>query len=134
MKLKRLTLAKLIFDGGHLVIGGAYMKRGSVWWVNLGEYSGHIQGGIRPAVVLGNLKGLKYGTTVTVIPVTSRIKRPDMRAHVLGFNRKLKKPCMALCEQITTVPRESILGYTPYISFNLPDIDAAVKEELGLEI
>lgn len=110
------------------------MKRGSVWWVNLGKYSGHIQGGIRPAVVLGNWKALKYGTTVTVIPITSQIKRQDMRAHVMGFNRKSKKTCMALCEQITTVAREFILGPIPYISFNLDDIDNAVKEELGLEI
>lgn len=110
------------------------MKRGSVWWVNLGEYSGHIQGGIRPAVVLGNFKALKYGTTVTVIPVTSRIKRPDMSAHVIGFNRKLQKPCMALCEQLTTVTRDSLIGPASEILFRLEDIDVAVKEELGLEI
>lgn len=110
------------------------MKRGSVWWVNLGEYSGHIQGGIRPAVVLGNWKALKYGTTVTVIPVTSRIKRQDMNVHVIGFNRKLQKPCMALCEQLTTVTRDSLIGPMPEILFRLEDIDKALKEELGIEI
>lgn len=110
------------------------MKRGSVWWVNLGEYSGHIQGGVRPAVILGNRKALKYGVTVTVIPITSKIKRLDMASHVHGFNSKLKKPCIALCEQITTVERGSILGPIPYISFNLSDIDTALKEELGIEI
>lgn len=110
------------------------MKRGSVWWVNLGEYSGHIQGGIRPAVVLGNGKALKYGTTVTVIPVTGRIKRLDMGAHVIGFNRKLQKPCTALCEQLTTVNRDSLIGPMPEILFRLEDIDKALKEELGLEI
>lgn len=110
------------------------MKRGSVWWVNLGQYSGHIQGGIRPVVVLGNWKALKHGMTVTVIPVTSRIKRQDMRAHVMGFNHKSNMPCMALCEQITTVDREFILGPIPYITFDLDAIDNAVKEELGLEI
>lgn len=110
------------------------MKRGSVWWVNFGPYSGHIQGGIRPAVILGNRQSLKYGATITVIPVTSKVKRLDIRAHVLGFNHALKKPCMALCEQITTVSLESILGPVPHISFNLNDIDKGVKEELGLEI
>lgn len=110
------------------------MKRGSVYWVNFGPYSGHIQGGIRPAVVLGNFKALKYGTIITVIPVTSKIKRLDMSAHVIGFNRKSQKPCMALCEQITTVFKESILGPAPYIIFKPDSIDKAVKEELGLEI
>ena len=110
------------------------MKRGSVWWVNLGEYSGHIQGGIRPAIILGNRKALKYGTTITVIPITGQIKRQDMRAHVIGVNRKLQKPCMALCEQITTVAKESILGPAPHIIFKPDDIDKALKEELGIEI
>lgn len=110
------------------------MKRCSVWWVNLGEYSGHIQGGIRPSVVLGNWKALKYGTTITVIPVTSRIKRQDMNAHVIGFNRKLQKPCMALCEQLTTVTRDSLIGPEPDILFRIEDIDKALKEALGIEI
>lgn len=110
------------------------MKRGSVWWVNLGPYSGHIQGGVRPVLVLGNYKSLKYGVTITVVPITSQIKRLDMPGHVLGVNRKSNKPCMALCEQITTVPRESILGPMPYISFDLGSIDMAIKEELGFEI
>lgn len=110
------------------------MKRGSVYWVNFGPYSGHIQGGVRPAVIMGNLKALKYGHTITVIPITSKLKRLDMQSHVQGFNYKLKNPCMALCEQITTVTREAILGPNNDISFNLSDIDAAVKEELGLEI
>ena len=110
------------------------MKRGSVYWVNFGPYSGHIQGGVRPAIIMGNLKALKYGTTITVIPITTKIKRRDIRAHVLGFNRKSQKSCMALCEQITTVSRESIIGPIPYISFNMDSIDKAVKEELGLEI
>lgn len=110
------------------------MKRGSVWWVKFGDYSSHIQGGVRPAIILGNRKALKYGTTITVVPITSQVKRLDMRAHVHGFNHKTQKLCISLCEQITTVARESILGPAPHITFNLVDIDKAVKEELGLEI
>lgn len=110
------------------------MKRCSVWWVKFGDYSGHIQGGTRPAVILGNRKALKYGTTITVIPITSQIKRQDMHSHVIGVNRKSQKFCMALCEQITTVAKESILGPAPHIIFKPDSIDAAVKEELGLEI
>lgn len=110
------------------------MKRGSVWWADLGQNSGHIQGGVRPVIILGNWKALKYGTTITVIPITGQIKRQDMQAHVIGVNRKSQKPCMALCEQITTVSKESILGPAPDIIFKADSIDAAVKEELGLEI
>ena len=110
------------------------MKRGSVWWVKFGDYSNHLQGGVRPAIILGNRKALKYGTTFTVIPITSKLKRQDMSAHVMGFNHKLEKPCMALCEQITTVAKESLLGPAPYIIFKQDCIDNAVKEELGLEI
>ena len=111
------------------------MKRGSIWWVDLRPYSsGHIQGGIRPAIILGNGKALKYGTTIMVIPVTSHIKRLDMKTHVQGFNTHLKKPCMALCEQIISVDRESVLCPMPYITFSMKLIDDAIKGAIGFEI
>lgn len=110
------------------------MKRGSVWWADLGKYTGHIQGGFRPVVILGNWKALKYGSTFMVIPVTSKIKRLDMSTHVLGFNYKTKTACMALCEQIMTVPRETLVHPMQAISFNISDIDVALKEALGIEV
>lgn len=110
------------------------MKRGSVWWANLGDYDGHIQGGVRPVIVMGNWKALKYGSTVLVVPVSSKIKRMDMITHVLGFNHKSMKPCVALCEQIQVVSRETLIHPMNEITFNISDIDKALKEALGIEI
>lgn len=110
------------------------MKRGSVWWANLGKYEGHIQGGFRPVVILGNWKGLKYSSNVLVVPVTSRLKRLDMTTHVIGFNYNTDKPCVAMCEQIMTVSRETLVHPMREITFNIADIDAALKEALGIEI
>ena len=110
------------------------MKRCSVWWADLGKYNGHIQGGFRPVVILGNRKALKYGSTIMVIPVTSKIKRLDMSTHVLGFNYKTKTSCMALCEQIMTVSRETLIYPIREIAFNIADIDVALKEALGIEL
>lgn len=110
------------------------MKRGSVWWADLGQNTGHIQGGVRPVIILGNWKALKYGTTITVIPVTLQIKRLDMKTHVHGFNTHLGRPCMALCEQIMTIDRGKLLGPMSDIEFNIDDIDKAIKGGLGIEI
>ena len=110
------------------------LKRGSIWWANLGNPHGNVQGGTRPVLVLGSRTALKFGTTVTVVPITSKIKRIDMSVHVTGFNYKKKQPCMALCEQITTISKESLLEPISSIKFNLVEIDVAIKEELGIEI
>ncbi len=55
-------------------------RRGEIWYVNLGDYNGSIQGDIRPCLVLNsNIKGM---TIYHVIPFTSKIKHEDMITHI----------------------------------------------------
>lgn len=110
------------------------MKCFDVYWCDLGKHDDSIQGGNRPVVVLGNCKGLKSSPVITVIPITTKIKRLDMKTHVRGFNYHLKKPCMALCEQLQTVSRERIGCQNKCIKFNNSDLSTAIKEALGIEI
>lgn len=110
------------------------MKCFDVYWCDLGQYGDFIQGGNRPVIVLGNFKGLKSSPIITVIPITTKIKRLDMKTHVQGYNYHLRKPCMALCEQIQTVDRSRIGCRNDYIKFNNSEIIIAVKEALGVGI
>lgn len=110
------------------------MKCFDVYWCDMGNHYDSIQGGNRPVIVLGNCKGLKSSPVITVIPITTKIKRLDMKTHVIGFNYRLRKPCMALCEQLQTVSRGRIGCRTDYIKFNNMEITIAIKEALGVEI
>ena len=110
------------------------MKCYDVYWCELGPYRDCIQGGTRPAIVLGNFKGLRNSPIITVIPITTKIKRLDMKSHVLGYNYQLRKPCMALCEQIQTVTRTCIGCRHEYVKFDNRKITIAIKEALGIEI
>lgn len=110
------------------------MKCFDVYWCDLGQHGNSIQGGNRPVIVLGNCKGLKSSPVITVIPITTKIKRLDMKTHVRGYNYHLRKSCMALCEQIQTVARGSLGCQNDYIKFNNSEITIAIKEALGVEI
>lgn len=57
------------------------MKRGDVYWADLGEAHGCEQGGKRPVVIIQNDKGNKFAQTLIVAPMTSALKK-SMPTHV----------------------------------------------------
>lgn len=57
------------------------IRRGDVFYADLGEVVGSEQGGIRPVVVLSNDIGNKYGTTIITAPITRASKR-GLPTHV----------------------------------------------------
>ena len=46
------------------------MKKGDIWVIDAGNFDGHEQSGIRPAVIVTNVTG----PTVVVIPCTTNVK------------------------------------------------------------
>ena len=89
------------------------MRRGEVYFVDFGkDKTTHKQCGIRPAVIVSNNRGNGHGPTVTVVPLTGNIhKRPEMPTHVqipLSSCIGLKRPSMALAEQVDTVDKITI--------------------------
>ena len=57
------------------------MKRGDIYYADLGKVVGSEQSGIRPVVVVQNNIGNKYSNTVIVLPITSRFKK-KLPTHV----------------------------------------------------
>lgn len=94
------------------------LKKGSIILVNFGEAtenSGSVQKGRRPAMVLGSIKN---SNKLTVVPLTSKIKRADSFNHVV-LNKgegNLKMDSMALVEDITTVSSEQVGCYIGFVS------------------
>ena len=79
--------------------------------LDLGELYYHRQAGARPVVVVQNDVGCIHSETITVVPLTSQLKQPELPAHYIleeaGF---LKKKSMALAEAIGTIRSTELKG------------------------
>lgn len=78
--------------------------RGDIWLVNFHEPRGDIIRGKRPAIIVSVNKQNRSSGIVTVVPLTSALKRP-MSCHVCICGYGLHKESTALAEQITSIPK-----------------------------
>ena len=87
-------------------------KRGDVYLADLGEPIGSEQGGIRPVAVIQNESGCRRSTTMTVVPLTSNLKKLEQPTHyVLRFAPFLAEKSMAMGEQARAIDKVRILSY-----------------------
>ena len=86
--------------------------RGDVYLADLGESFGSEQGGIRPVVVIQNEAGCRKSTTMTIVPLTSNLKKLDLPTHyILRFATFLRETSMAMGEQARTIDKARIQSY-----------------------
>lgn len=116
-------------------------KRGEIWFVDLGTHPGtSVQEGCRPAVILSNDIGNTHSRIVTVLPMTSKKKRPGFPTHVALTPSDVKVSegayidySIVLAEQAVTVSKNALLNYVGMVSASrLRDIEKAVEVHLGL--
>lgn len=82
-------------------------RRGDIYRVNLGVTEGSsIQGGHRPVVVISNNKNNTFSNVVTVIPLTSKIKKTTLPTHVTICGYGLSKTSQAQAEQIRQIDKK----------------------------
>lgn len=110
------------------------LNKGSIVLVELsGE--GHIQRGIRPAVVVSNNKACEVSPVLTVVPLTSKTKH-SLPTHVKlypSIESGISMTSTFLAEQMTTVNRTSIkrvMGVLTSIEIKL--INRAIQKSLAL--
>lgn len=90
------------------------MKRyniGEIYWVNFAKNQ-HIQGGWHPAVIVQNNVGNRYSPTISVVPITSKVKS-DLPTHVKikAGMFGLPKPSTIQCEGQRPVNKSDIGEY-----------------------
>ena len=110
--------------------------RGDVFFADLGELYYHRQAGKRPVVIVQNDVGCFFSETVTVVPLTSQLKKPELKSHyILQETDFLKKKSMALAEAINTIDKRQICFYLGRLSDDdMAGVDAAITSHLGYEI
>ena len=81
------------------------MQRFEIWLADLPAFdNSHVQHGYRPVVVVSNDSANKYSPIITVVPLTSRTKKP-LPTHVLLHWSDGCRTSTALCEQILTIDK-----------------------------
>lgn len=113
---------------------GWHYRRGDIYLADLNPRKGSEQGGVRPVVVISNNTGNHYSDVLTVIPVTTALKKEEQPTHYILLNRgRLDKPSMVIAEQHRVIAKERALRYLGTVSQeDMPGVEAAVRVALGL--
>ena len=79
------------------------MKQYELWWANLPQPAGR-----RPVLLLSRDAAYEYLNKFTAVEITSTIRHIAMEVP-LGKAEGLRKPCVANCDNIRTVPRSALV-------------------------
>lgn len=83
----------------------------------------------RPAIIVSNDAGNRFGNEVIVVWLTRKIKKP-LPTHVLV---KTDNVCTALCEHIETVAKSRVENYIGVLTpCEMRALDEALRAAIGL--
>ncbi|WP_197025049.1 type II toxin-antitoxin system PemK/MazF family toxin [Paucisalibacillus sp. EB02] len=110
------------------------VKKGAVFFADLGAPIGYEQAGTRPVIIVSNNINNKYSPTVTVIPVTGKISKTKLPTHVdLGNQLNPKFRSIGLVEQIKTIDKRNLLKFITFLNRSImSDVEKAIKIQLDL--
>lgn len=119
------------------------VRRGEVWFAELGQHPGtSVEEGCRPVLVISNDTANVKSESVTVIPMTTKMKKYYIPTHVpvpeaiLADTRPENRfrDCMLLAEQITTISRSAFRNCLGRIRDpeKMAEIEAAVLAQMGI--
>lgn len=118
------------------------IKRGQVWEANLGAYDNcertSEQKGVRPVIILSNDAGNKYGPTVIIGIVSSKMHKMRLPVHVKIFDlisAGLTDASFVGLEQIRVIDKSKLKYYLGKLSEDdMIHIDEAIDISLGTQV
>lgn len=111
------------------------VKRGEIYFGDLGEGIGSEQNGIRPILILQNDIGNKYSPTTIVCLITSISKKLNLPVHyrIPKEVSSLPHDSVILLEQIRTIDKKRLIRKISTLDKEMmEDIDRRLKISLGL--
>lgn len=110
------------------------IKRGMIFYTDLGVGEGSVQAGLRPVIIVGNSLQCKFGPIITVIPITSKIAKKRLMTQTLLINEiGLNRESMAMAEQITTISKDKLVSYIGRLrKSTMEEIDKTIDAALAL--
>ncbi len=88
------------------------IKRGEIYYADLGAPVGSEQGGERPVLIMQNNVGNRHSPTVIAASITSRQNKASLPTHVFLHAGAGNLPCdsVVLMEQIRTIDKRRLKG------------------------
>lgn len=110
------------------------IKRGQLYYVNLGDIIGSEQGGVRPCLVVQNDKGNRFSPTTIIAIGTTKHKNAKLPTHYwLSNDCGTPRPTMIECEQIRVIDKSRLGDYIGTVSNkDMQEINKCLKVSLEL--
>ena len=114
------------------------MKRGEIYWAILHPRSGSEQKGKRPVIIVSHdaFNETPQWRSIIVVPLSTskaQAKRSPTTPRIPKGAAGLKKGCVAVCHQVTTLDREKLGQPIGTLSRQLMEqVDAGLLAALGL--
>ena len=118
-------------------------KQYEIWFAELGEHYGTcVQSGNRPVLILTNNVANRYSQTLTVVPLTSKMKKLDLPTHVVltKAHCEMLKPeqmedSVLLIEQITTIDQSALFSRLSRVTSveKKQEIEQAVARQFDMQ-
>lgn len=113
------------------------IKRGNIYYADLGEPEGSVQGGVRPVVVIQNDVGNRFSSTVIVVAITSSHKKNLQPTQILlntAYYPGLKRNSIILAEQPRTINKFRIQSYIGKLTDeDLARLNRALKKSIDIK-
>ena len=109
-------------------LNGAQLKRGEIWWADLGAYRPREQTGRRPVVIWQSDVLTRALQSVLVVPVTTNVERANLAGTALIHSSSTDGPpedSVALAFQMRAIPKSAL-------QTKIRDLDQSEIEELEL--
>lgn len=110
--------------------------KGDIFYANLNNMLGHVQGGIRPVIVVSNNFNNAHSDNITVVPVSSNTNL-KLKTHIL-INGDLVEECglikesKILCETILTISKEQLYQRVGRVTVGLTKkINESIRVQLA---
>lgn len=85
------------------------VKRMEIYMANLPFVGGSVQQGQRPVLIVQNDIGNLNSSTVIVVPLTSKLKKPQVTHVKIPISMGVPMKSVALCEQIMTLSKDRLI-------------------------
>jgi len=114
------------------------LKRGEVYWADLAPRSGSEQQGRRPVIVVSDdeLNQIRNWKSIIVVPLTTsaiQLRRGPSSISLPKGAAGLRKECVALCHQVTTLDRSKFAKRIGLLTWGeLIQVEAGLKAALDL--
>ena len=110
------------------------MRRGEVWWADLGPYRLREQTGRRPVVIWQSDTLTRVLESVLVIPVTTNLGRANLAgtALIAASAGELAEDSVALAFQMRAIPKSALQSKIRNLTEDeLTELELATDEALG---